>query len=239
MRGKCSIFINLFIFLIFISTASYSASKLAAVKSEYDFGSIREGINVPVSFNIINKGTDVAQINQVRTFAACVELKPLPKQRLAPGESVELNYIFQSLGYGGVSIDKAIEIHYNNSHLSPLRLHVKGKVLPLESYQAPAGELIYNFFVLIDIRPSEEFIREHIMGAINIPYQKIEDWAAAVADAVTEDIVIYLYSEDGRESDQAAKRLRTKGFSQYLSLVGGLKEWKRQYGQKLIISEKF
>jgi len=59
------------------------------------------------------------------------------------------------------------------------------------------------------------------MGAINIPYQKIEDWAAAVADAVTEDIVIYLYSEDGRESDQAAKRLRTKGFSQYLSLVGG------------------
>ncbi|MCK4789115.1 MAG: DUF1573 domain-containing protein [Desulfobacteraceae bacterium] len=221
--------------LILMSTSLYSAPKLIAQKSFFDFGSIREGMDVPVSFTITNTGGDMVHILEVRTFAACVQSRPLDKHNLAPGESMELDYIFESLGYGGISINKTIEIHYNNKKLSPLRLQVKGKVLPLETYQAPLGELTYNFFILVDIRPPEHFMKEHIIGATNVPYEKIVDWAAHVAKRISEEIVIYLYSEDGIKSDQAAKMLRKKGYPQYISLVGGLKEWRRQHGKRLLV----
>lgn len=70
--------------------------------------------------------------------------------------------------------------------------------------------LFFYFFVLVDIRPPEHFMKEHIIGATNVPYEKIGDWAAHVAKRISEEIVIYLYSEDGIKSDQAAKMLRKK-----------------------------
>jgi len=149
-----------------------------------------------------------------------------------------LDYIFQSLGYGGASVNKHIEIHYNNRKLSPLKLKVKGKVLPLESFQAPLGELTYNFFVLVDIRSPERFIKEHIIGAINVPHEKIDKWASDVSKSISDELIIYLYSEEGQKSDEAAKRLREKGYAHFISIVGGLKEWKNQNGKKFLISGK-
>jgi len=222
-------------FLVLISIDAHAQAKLTANKSYFDFGSIKEGMNVPVKFKITNTGTKKVKIQEIRTFSSCVQSRPLTKNTLAPGESIELEYVFESLGYGGTSIDKQIEIHYNNS---ALRLNVRGKVLPLEPYQAPMGELIYNFFVLIDIRPPEKFFKEHIIGAINVPYEKIDDWATSVAKSISDEVIIYLYSEDGTESDKVAKLLQKKGYSQYLSIVGGMKEWKNQHGKKFLVSGK-
>lgn len=224
--------------LILIQTSLHSDSKLAAQNSFFNFGTVREGMNAPVHFKITNTGTDAAQIREIRTFAACVQSRPQPHRSLSPGDSVELNFIFESLGYGGVTINKTIEVHYNNKNLSPLKLKVKGKVLSLESYQAPLGELTYNFFVLVDLRPPEHFVKEHIIGAINVPFKTIGDWAEQVAKKISGEIIIYLYSEDDTESDQAAEMLQKKGYPQYLSIVGGLKEWKRQHGEKLLVSGK-
>jgi len=224
------------LFFILISTQIYASVKLIAEKSQFDFGTVREGVNAAVKFKISNTGAEAAQISEIRTFAACVESRPLPKKELAPGESMELEYVFETLGYGGVSVDKQIEIFYNNAKLNPLKLCVKGKVLPLESYQASLGELTYNFFVLIDVRPRDHFLKEHIIGAINVPYQKLARWATDVSGSLSEEIIIYLYSEDGKKSDEAAKMLRKKGFSRYISLVGGLKEWKQQKGRKLLVA---
>ena len=46
--------------------------------------------------------------------------------------------------------------------------------------------------------------------------------------AVPNYILIYLISENGEKSDLAAKLLRKNGFSECVSLVGGLNEWKRR-----------
>ena len=224
------------LFFILISTQIYASVKLIAEKSQFNFGDVREGVNATVKFKISNTGTEAAQISEIRTFAACVESRPLPKNELAPGESMELEYVFETLGYGGVSVDKQIEIFYNNTKLSPLKLRVKGNVLSLESYQASLGELTYNFFVLIDVRPRDHFLKEHIIGAINVPYKKIIRWATEVSNSLSEEIIIYLYSEEGTKSDEVAKMLRKKGFTQYISLVGGLKEWKHQKGKKLLVA---
>ena len=236
MKKKITSCFSATLFFMLISTQIYASVKLIAEKSQFNFGTVREGVNAAVKFKITNAGTEAAKINEIRTFAACVESRPLPKNELAPGESMELEYVFESLGYGGVSVDKQIEIFYNNRKLSPLKLLVKGKVLPLESYQASLGELTYNFFVLIDVRPRENFLKEHIIGAINIPYKKLARWATDVSGNLSKEIVIYLYSENGTKSDEAAKKLRQKGYSQYISLVGGLKEWKRQEGMKLLVA---
>jgi len=225
------------IFLILVS-APREAPELIPEKSIFDFGTVREGLNVQVNFTVVNRGSKEVRIEQIRTFAACVEARPPSKHTLAPGEKILLEYIFESLGYGGATLNKQIEIHYNNQKLSPLKLNVRGKVLPLESHQAPLGELTYNFFVLIDIRQPDSYAKEHIIGAVNVPFENIHQWASEVAKSVSDELIIYLYSEDGKESDKAAAMLRAKGYSQYLSIVGGLKEWKNQNGKKFLISGK-
>jgi len=229
-------FLCLVLFLSQPTAFSQEVPELAADKLTFDFGTIREGTNARVTFTIINTGAKEVQIREIRTFSACVEARPLAQRNLAPGKKLTLEYIFESLGYGGASVNKSIEIHYNNNKLSPLRLNVKGKVLSLEPYQAPLGELTYNFFVLIDIRSEQSFAQEHIIGAINIPFEKIDRWAADVSQVISDELIIYLYSEDGTKSDKAAKMLRDKGYSQYISLVGGLKEWKNQKGNRFLIS---
>jgi len=225
------------IFLILVS-APQEGPELAAEKPTFDFGTVRESVNVPVSFTVFNRGSKEVIIQEIRTFAACVERTPLAKRELSPGGGIQLEYIFESLGYGGATLNKKIEIHYNNRKLSPLKLNVRGKVLPLESHQAPLGELAYNFFVLVDIRPPSSYTKEHIIGAINVPLKNISRWASEAAKSISDELIIYLYSEDGTESDKAVKRLRAKGYSQYLSIVGGLKEWKNQKGGKFLISGK-
>ncbi len=230
-----------FVLILFFNLTSISgqeAPELTAEKTTSSLGTIREGINVPVSFKVFNGGTKVVHIQHIRTFAACVEARPLAKRTLSPGDSLILEYIFESLGYGGASVNKHIEIHYNNKKLSPLKLNIRGKVLPLEAFQAPIGEMTYNFFVLVDIRPPEKYIKEHIIGAINVPYNILTEWAEEVAKSISKELVIYLFSEVGQESDTAARMLREKGYSQYISIVGGLKEWKNQMGRKFLVSGK-
>lgn len=239
MTQKILAYFGTLIFLILTSTYIHATPKLTAEKSVFNFGTIREGANATVKFKITNTGSKKVQIQEIRTFAACVESGPLPRHHLQPGESLELEYVFESLGYGGASVDKKIEVHYNNPTQSPLQLRVKGKVLALESYQAPLGELTYNFFVLIDIRPQKNFVKEHIIGAINVPVEKISEWAAKASKNISGELIIYLYSEDGNKSDETVKMLRKKGFSQCISIVGGLKEWKHQYGDKFLVSGKW
>jgi len=234
--------INAFILIIFLALIPAfprEEPQLITERSTFDFGQVMEGLNINVSFTVINKGSREAQIREIRTFAACVERRPLTKRNLSPGEKLTLEYIFRSLGYGSASVNKHIEIHYNNKKLSPLKLNVRGQVLPLESYQAPLGELTYNFFVLVDVRPPERFVQQHIIGAINIPSEEIDAWTSNVSKSISGELIIYLYSEDGTKSDEAAKRLRKKGNAHFISIVGGLKEWKNQNGKKFLVSGKF
>lgn len=231
--GRIVLIISLTLLLLLSARA-----QLKVDKSVFDFRQIREGINIPVKFKLTNIGSQTIKLKEIRTFAKCVQRRPLKKNTLGPGESIELDYVFESLGYGGATIEKGIQVFYEGSD-APLIIKFKGKVLPLEDYQAPVGEVIYNFFALIDIRPPQFYQRERILGAINIPAGEILAWADQVAPHVTDDMIIYIYDENGHLADEIVKKLRAKGHLQYVSLVGGLQEWKKQYGQKGVIKYKF
>jgi len=224
--------------LIFAAKENKTA-ELVADKTNFNFQTTREGIDVPVSFTLTNVGTGVVQIKNVLKSAGCLAPEKLTKNSLAPGESIKLEYLFRTTGSGGKTVNKWIHINYNNPRLSPLELTVTGKVLPVEPYQAPLGELLFNFYILVDIQSPVEFAQEHFIGAVNIPNKQLGQWASNLPADIKKNVLIYLCSKDGTQSDQAAQTLRKKGLKNCLSLVGGLQEWKKQYQQKLLVSGKW
>ncbi|MCD6516631.1 MAG: DUF1573 domain-containing protein [Candidatus Aminicenantes bacterium] len=228
----------LFPVLIFLLLSPLLHSELKTDKSIYDFQTVKEGVNVPVYFTLTNSGPNQVRITEIRTFASCVQSRSLNDVVLGSGESIKLDFVFESLGYGGISINKPIEIYHNDPRKNPLKLYVKGKVTPLEEFQAPIGEVTYNYLVLLDIRSPEAYEKEHILGSINVPQTKLNSWAEKIKKNLPDQILIYVCSEDGIQSDKAVKELRKRGYKQYVSIVGGIKEWKRRYKGQWIISGK-
>lgn len=224
--------------LIFLLLSPLLHSELKTDQSIYDFQTVKEGVNVPVCFTLTNSGPDQVRVTEIRTFASCVQSRPLNDVVLEPGESLKLDFVFESLGYGGISINKPIEIYHNDSRKNPLKLYVKGKVTPLEEFQAPIGEVTYNYLVLLDIRSPEAYEKEHILGSINVPQTKLNSWAEKIKKSLPDQVLIYVCSEEGVQSDEAVKELRKRGYKQYVSVVGGIKEWKRRYKGQWIVSGK-
>jgi len=196
-----------------------------------DLGKIREGIKTSVTFTLVNNGEANALDISVHDLSkgGCTSVSRV--SQLAIDDSVKMNFIFETLGYAGKKVTRKIEIKYDNPELSPLILSVSAEVLPNEDYQVPIGELYYNFFVLVDVRDENAFRKGHIAGAINMPEEKVLSWASKL----NKDFIIYLYSDDGKKSDILAKKLRNKGFTEALSIIGGIDEWKRRYGNRVII----
>ena len=212
---------------------AHANSKLVVKEEAHrDLGIVKEGTYLHVSFTILNTGTDETRI-LVRNLSkgGCSSVGS-PKNKLASGESTKLEFIFETLGYGGRKPTRRVQVHYNNPEISPLELSVTAKILPPEPYQVPIGELWYNFFVMVDVRHPDAFAKEHIAGAINVPQEKLIEWASNLP----KDFLIYLYSEDGKKSDEAAQMLREKGYSECLSVIGGLREWKQRYSDRYLIS---
>lgn len=196
-----------------------------------DLGKVLEGTRVSVTFTLVNTG---------KAEASGITLEDLSKggcstvstvSGLSAGDSAKLEFLFETLGYGGKKETREVEIRYGNPESSPLKLSVTAEVLPVENWQVPIGELHYNFFILLDVRDETAFREGHIAGAIHMPGDRLLSWAFALP----KDFLIYLYSEDGTLSDSLARQMQAEGFTQALSMVGGMQEWKRMYGERVII----
>ena len=197
-----------------------------------DLGQIKEGIKRTVSFTLINQGKADASNISVHDLSqgGCTAVSMI--NRLAAGDSARLVFLFNTLGYGGKEETRKIRVRYDNPRYSPITLSVTAEILPTKPHQVPIGELFYNFFVVIDVRDEQAFREEHIAGAIHVPEKELLSWVSRLP----EDFMIYLYSEEGEKSDVLAKKLRKKGYTESLSIIGGIKEWKRQYDTRAIIS---
>lgn len=79
----------------------------------------------------------------------------------------------------------------------------------LDCYHNRPGVLI------IDLRSREEYKASHFDGAVNIPYEELEDYGK-----LPETKLLVLYCDRGSASLLAARELDKKGF-QVKSVVGG------------------
>lgn len=82
-----------------------------------------------------------------------------------------------------------------------------------------AMELIDAGATVIDVRSSEEYNKEHIKDAINIPVDTIS------AMEYDKDTVILVYCASGVRSAEAAKTLIDLGYTNVYNLDGGLINW--------------
>jgi rhodanese-related sulfurtransferase len=79
-------------------------------------------------------------------------------------------------------------------------------------------------FLLVDVREESEFANDHLPGAIHLSKGIIErDIEARVPDLNAE---IVLYCGGGFRSALAADNLQKMGYSNVLSMDGGIRDWR-------------
>lgn len=74
--------------------------------------------------------------------------------------------------------------------------------------------------VLIDLRTKEEYELSHLEGAVNIPYEDLENYKKRLS----KQNAYILYCERGGSSLMAAKELSQEGYSIY-TVIGGIRAW--------------
>lgn len=83
-------------------------------------------------------------------------------------------------------------------------------------------------FLLVDVREESEFAKDHLPGAIHLGKGVIErDIEARVPDLDSEMV---LYCGGGFRSALAADNLQKMGYTNVISMDGGIREWReKQY----------
>ncbi len=80
---------------------------------------------------------------------------------------------------------------------------------------ADIPQLIKDGALVIDARTAGEFSREHIEGAINIPFNVVEQTIAQYTTDKAKSIVVYCHS--GARSGAAKKSLESIGYTQVVN----------------------
>src|SRR5277367_3030672 len=81
-------------------------------------------------------------------------------------------------------------------------------------------------FVLVDVREESEYAKDHLPGAIHLGKGIIErDIEARVPDLHTP---LILYCGGGFRSALAADNLQKMGYTQVISMDGGIRDWREK-----------
>jgi rhodanese-related sulfurtransferase len=81
-------------------------------------------------------------------------------------------------------------------------------------------------FLLVDVREESEFAKDHLPGAIHLGKGVIErDVESRVPDVKTP---VVLYCGGGFRSALAADNLQKMGYTNVLSMDGGVREWREK-----------
>lgn len=82
-----------------------------------------------------------------------------------------------------------------------------------------------NSVVLVDVLAPEDYQREHIPGAINIPLGVLEDVAKSQLGK-NQRIVVYGQTHEDGNSNRAAAILESLGYRKVSDFDGGIVAWK-------------
>lgn len=83
-------------------------------------------------------------------------------------------------------------------------------------------------FLLIDVLSKEQFDKDHIPGARNVPLDTVdfvEEVAARASGSKGRRVVLYCGSQECNDSARAAQMLVASGFTNVLDYEGGLASW--------------
>ena len=219
-----------FVVLGTLSANAVASGILTADTLAFDVGQVLEGQIVTHTFTLSNSGDAPLTITNVSTSCGCTTTI-LAKNVLASGESVPLEARFNSRGFGGQTARKVVHIDYT-SYTDPakrrLDLTLAATVLRPQAYDLMTGDLDGIFYLLVDLRSPEAYASRHLIGALNIPYEKLGDWIGVLPRGV----FTVLYDQEGSLVLSAAQTLRAAGYPDAQTLRGGLDTWTRAYGSE-------
>lgn len=79
--------------------------------------------------------------------------------------------------------------------------------------------------LLLDVRTPGEYAAGHVPGAVNIPYDEIEDRLGEIESRVPRDGEIVLYCKSGTRAGWAGSTLEENGFTRLRHLTGDMSGW--------------
>lgn len=74
--------------------------------------------------------------------------------------------------------------------------------------------------IIIDVRTEDEYMDNHINGAVNIPLQDIKEKISSIVK--NKDDVVIVYCEYGERSSKACNKLEKMGYVNVYNLDGGI-----------------
>jgi rhodanese-related sulfurtransferase len=116
--------------------------------------------------------------------------------------------------------------HQHSPRFLELVQDAKSRVKELTVDQVKAKLDRGQKFHLVDVREESEFAKDHLPGAIHLGKGIIErDVEARIPDTGAE---IVLYCGGGFRSALAADNLQKMGYTNVLSMDGGIRDWRNQ-----------
>ncbi len=95
----------------------------------------------------------------------------------------------------------------------------KGSVDP----QSATTMINHQDAVVVDVRPTADYAKGHIINSINIPMNGFSKQIASLEKHKSQPVIISCRS--GAQSSQASKQLRKNGFTDVYNLRGGILAW--------------
>ncbi len=76
---------------------------------------------------------------------------------------------------------------------------------------------------IVDLRPAADYKKAHVLGAINIPSDKLKNRLNELEKYKTKPVIVYCAL--GGSASESAKFLQANGFPEAFPLKGGLNAW--------------
>ncbi len=130
--------------IITISVAGFAqlmGPKLLVLPTEHEFGKITQGDKVTHVFVLTNNGGDLLVIENVQASCGCTAATP-EKNELAPGESTNLEVVFNSAGRNGAQ-KKNITVQSNDPENPRIILTITATVIKSDNQEANVPVLYF------------------------------------------------------------------------------------------------
>jgi rhodanese-related sulfurtransferase len=102
--------------------------------------------------------------------------------------------------------------------------NIKESRMPIRIDHDEVGRLIGDGAQIVDVLPADDYAREHIRGAINIPLTTLNAETTAGLER-SGPLIVYCFDTQCDLSPRAAERLETLGFHPVFDYTVGLQDW--------------
>jgi thiosulfate sulfurtransferase len=231
------ILVPLALMVMWLSVAADAAPQIAVDLATYNFPDTVEGMAVAHTFILSNVGDQELVIESAGPSCSCTKITTkLTTNRLDPGQSVELYALLDTNGISGRD-PKQVKVISNDPTRQPpsgLILTMVGSVIEREPYQISVGDLVYDSYILLDVRDATAYAAGHIEGAMNVPASQ----AASLAFGLPPTVLTVFYDQNGESATLSGviQALHGAGLAYVYALTGGFSEWQKSYGSRRIVS---